>query len=214
MAEQPIVPLPSLDMRRHVSVSPCPYAPRSVTTLGLSVTDVLSLRCAATLLQQYSRAIDLHETTMFAVQFATEVVPGGLRTLASLFRYIVHHANSTEGGRNQLYANILEPSWRLTVEDAKLFAIALSPLYPITHHRYTESESLLLFQPESLFTRFGITSGPSRIALSQTVAERFSRAGRPYISAHPHGVPKSLRIILTVGDVGIEWWKLPFPNTR
>jgi FPC/CPF motif-containing protein YcgG len=148
---------------------------------------------------------------MFAVQVDLEATPDGVRSLASLFRYLVHYANSTRIARKTLYADILSPSWRLKVEGATLFAIALSPVYPATHHRHTEPASLLLFQPERLFTSFGITSSPARPAISRAVAKRFAQAGRPYSSAHLSGTPKSLRTVRTVEDNAVEWWTSPFP---
>jgi hypothetical protein len=204
-------PLPVVDLGRHLAVSLCPYARHGVVTHGLTLTEISELPCAARLLQQYARDTALHGSSMFAVQVDPKATPDGVHSLASLFRYLVHYANSTRTAREKLYADILSPSWRLTIEGATFFAIALSPIYPAAHHRYTEPMSLFLFQPENLFTSFGITNSPARPALSQAVAKRFALAGRPYASAHLRGVPKSLRTILTVEANAIAWWTSPFP---
>jgi hypothetical protein len=204
--------LPVIDLEPHSAVSPCPYARRKITTVGMTLTTEAALPRAASLLRSYSRNLGLHDASMFAIQVCAELIPRGMSSLASLFHYLVHDANSTQLGRDNLYANILEPTWRLNVEGTALFAVILSPLYPITHHRYTEPLSLILFQPENLFTALGITNGPSRSTLSQAVANRFARAGRPYTSAHLRGIPKSLRIVLKPDGHPIEWWRLPLPT--
>jgi hypothetical protein len=205
-------PLSAIDLSCHFDESPCPYARRNVLTLGLTLTAKSELDRAAWLLREYARNLAQYGPSMFGVQVSDRLVPQGLHSLAGFFRYIVHCANSSDERRANLYKDILSPHWRLTVDEIPLFALALSPSYPPSHHRYTEPVSLLLFQPEDLFTVFGISNGPSRAALSKGVAQRFRHSGRPYVSAHARGVPKSLRIVLTVEDDPITWWSLPLPD--
>jgi YqcI/YcgG family len=203
--------LPVINITSHSAASLCPYARHKMLTVGMVLNSSVKLPYAAELLRKYSRASGLHSSSMFAIELDTANSPEGVGSLARVFRYLVHNANSTSSGRYNLYMNILEPSWRLTIEDTAFFAIILSPLYPATHHRYTEPSSLILFQPESLFTALGITNGPSRSRLSQVVSRQFASAGRPYTSAHMRNVPKSLRVVLANDGDPIEWWKLPFP---
>jgi hypothetical protein len=205
-------PLSVVDLSCHLEESPCPYAQRKVLTLGLTLAAESELNHAARLLREYARNLARYGPSMFGVQITDGLLPQGLRSLAGLFRYIVHYANSSDEHRATIYKDILSPHWRLTVEGVSLFALALSPSYPSSHHRHTEPISLLLFQPEDLFTTFGISHGPSRSALSKGVAQRFRYSGRPYVSAHARGVPKSLRIVLTVDDDPIIWWSLPLPD--
>lgn len=208
----PVSPLSVIDLSCHLEQSPCPFARRNALTLGLTLTTKSELDLAAWLLREYARNLAQYGPSMFAVQVSDCLAPQGLLSLAGLFRYIVHCANSSDELRENLYKDILSPHWRLNVEEVPLFALALSPTYPLSHHRHTEPFSLLLFQPEDLFTEFGISNGPSRDALSKGVAQRFRHSGRPYVSAHARGVPKSLRIVLTIEDDPITWWSLPLPD--
>jgi hypothetical protein len=191
-------------------VSPCPYARRG-RLLGVTITDPNRLFHAALALQHYARATDVHEEVMFAVRISGAIIADGPLSLAGVFRYLVHYANGPGESRSRLYDRLTDPGWRLSIGPTELFAIVLSPTYPNTHHRYTEDSSLFLFQPEALFTHFGITTGSRRATVSEAVSRRFERSGRPYRSAHVQGVPKALRIVLTLAGTGVEWWKCPLP---
>jgi hypothetical protein len=191
--------------------SPCPYAHRC-RVLGLTITDLTGLFHAVLALQHYAQAPELHEDTMFAIQASGACFTARPLSLASIFRCLVHYANGYGETRSRLYDRIAEPDWRLSIEATELFAIVLSPIYPKTHHRYTEDSSLFLFQPEVLFTRFGITTGSRRATVSEAVRRRFELSGRPYCSAHVRGVPKALRMVLTSDGTGVKWWKCPLPE--
>lgn len=202
--------VPAIDLSSHFSCSPCPYAGHNLTkTFGLALTLPDGLPRAARVLRRYSRQTDLHNSSIFAISVEMPKSSNNILSLASIFHYLVYSANSTQLGRNQLYADIREPQWRLMIENTAFFAIVLSPLYPTTHHRHIEPTSLLLFQPESIFTAFGITTGPSRFHLSRAIEARFRNAGRPYASTHKRNVPKSQRIVLTNEGAPISWWRLP-----
>lgn len=205
--------IPAIDVSDHLAVSPCPYARHDLAnTLGLTLTTPDKLPYAARILRRYSQQPGLHSSSVFIVNLDIAGFPESIPSLAAIFRYLVHSANSTQFARNRLYSGILEPQWRLTIENAAFFAIVLSPLYPATHHRYTRPTSLFLFQPESLFTALGVTTGPSRFRLSRAVEKRFSTAGRPYASAHKKNTPKSQRIVLTDEGEPIAWWRLSLPE--
>lgn len=189
--------------------SPCPFARRPHVT-GRVARSLKDLRSTAQVLRSFCSETARHRDTVFCVAVQNPL-PAGLHSLAALLHYTVHHASNSHERLRQ-FESVDRPEWRLRIASADLFVITLSSLYAWRHPRYTDSGSVILFQPELLFAEQGVTTGPARAKVTERVQRVFSHAGRPYTSAHAAGVPKAYRAITGLDGRGVEWWKTALPT--
>ena len=184
--------------------SACPYA-RRVTIVGVEAASAHDLPHASRTLRKFATDTQLHSTSIFGIGVSDALVQGDLASLARVLHSVIRLA-CTADEYATLKEGIDDPGWRLRVWQTDFFVVALSSVYPRTHRRHAANASALMFQPESLFSHLGVTSGPNRELVSDIVADQFARAGKPYTSAHTLGTPKARRFILDPSNEGIEWW--------
>lgn len=115
------------------------------------------------------------------------------------------------GETRLLYHGIESTRWEYTLMNRDFFPLVLSPTYPIHHPRHVRwRQPVILLQPESSFTKHGISSaGEGRQRLSATVERAFLKAGKRYHGHITRDLPKAYRVIkpISVTDQPIRWWE-------
>lgn len=123
--------------------------------------------------------------------------------LAGLFHFCNGHSR-------QLYAGIESSQWEYTLMNRDFFPLVLSPAYPTHHPRHVRwRQPVMLLQPESSFTRHGISStSVTRERISASVETAFLKAGRQYHGHVTRCLPKAYRVVKPVSeaDPPIRWW--------
>jgi hypothetical protein len=126
---------------------------------------------------------------------------------------LIHHCS---GDIRLLYRGIESSRWEYTLMNRDFFPLVLSPAYPIHHPRHVRwRQPVVLLQPESSFTKHGISSvAEGRERLSATVERAFLRAGRRYHGHITRDLPKAYRVIkpISVTDQPIRWWDTLAPT--
>jgi len=195
---------------RLARLTACPFA-RLTRVICVNVDEITGLRQGAEAVAAFSRRLPTPNDRMLAVVCTTTVHEPTTEGLASLFHTMVYRANVTPEAKAALYRGITSRAWRLRINGLEAFALVLSPVYPPDHQRHFPERTVVLIQPEALFSHHGITSGERRHALSAVVAKSFWQAGiRAYRYDHSVGLPKAYRIVQpTNGSQGVRWWDTP-----
>jgi hypothetical protein len=115
------------------------------------------------------------------------------------------------GNTISLYKDIETSAWEYTLGRKEFFPLVLSPVYPSNHPRHVAwRQPVALLQPESSFTRHGISSSaPSRPTISALVESAFLRAGKQYFGFVTRNLPKALRVIKPLLETSspVQWWR-------
>lgn len=159
--------------------------------------------------QQFREALlhgGVEPTLSYIFDVAPEVHQRDIYGLASVLHTIVYLVMASEDERETVYADIRSADWRLRLCGTDFFVVVVSPCYSATHPRYVHRRSLILFQPESQFGYFNITTNEHRATYTRLAEAEFHRLGRRYFYHHQKMTPKSLRFVLDEDGSGVEWW--------
>lgn len=180
--------------------TPCPYA-RSASYVACHVAGGRDVPRARDLLTAFAQDVSLHRTHAFLVAVAPHLCPDVASfalTIRSLLSPPLCELRGPGAGAEQ------QP---IRLCGADFFVLALAPWYSHEHSRRSQSLTLLLFQPEELFTSFGIASGPQRYQVTARVRRHFEQAGRSFPDFHGRSVPKPLRLLVAPDGKGVPWWE-------
>jgi len=133
---------------------------------------------------------------------------------AALLHALLRGLRGRDGNPEPLTRGIESPDWDFCHGADKFFVSLFAPLYPRWHSRYSGHNSVgfVLFQPESSFRRFGVSSHhPQRKQLARGVHRRFQVRGQDYDVVANSKVPKSMRYVKPVDMQAppIAWWLVP-----
>jgi hypothetical protein len=197
--------------------TPCPYAARAEVRCAsqamVAVDDGVLWRTSfssiASLVRELADSADLLAIELPSL---SDTCPRNLLAqvthtlLSGLFRFC-------NGDSRQLYAGIESGQWEYTLMNRDFFPLVLSPVYPAHHPRHVGwRQPVILLQPESSFTRHGISSASAeRERISTSVEGAFLRAGRQYHGQVTRGLPKAYRVVkpASEADPPIRWWDTP-----
>lgn len=137
--------------------------------------------------------------------FSTKTLSGILLNVLTMLRSY-DLTNETD-----LLTGIETEAWDFEYGGVSFFILALSPFYSAENTRHCNSgdTSYLLFQPESSFRRFGISSShPNRERISQQVRGIFRSRGQVYDDEVTLSLPKRYRYIMRTlpTDPPVLWW--------
>lgn len=117
------------------------------------------------------------------------------------------------GDLKKMYHGIESSIWEFRLLRRDFFPLAFSPGYKRDHPRYISwRQPVIVLQPESSFTRHGVTSKRrSRHRISIQTERAFQDAGRSYHSRITREFPKAFRVVkpCVASSEPVRWWKVP-----
>lgn len=194
--------------------TPCPYASRAEVRCASHPVFALDNRVlwqayfarVASLVRGLADSADI-----LAIELPTpaDTCPRSLlaRFTHTMLAGLFHSCN---GNLYQLYASIESAKWEYTLMNRDFFPLVLSPVYPTQHPRHVRwRQPVILLQPESSFTKNGISSASlGRERISASVERAFLKAGKQYHGYVTRCLPKAYRVVKPVSeaDSPIRWW--------
>jgi hypothetical protein len=197
--------------------TPCPYASRAQIQCALQPMfalhdDGLWQSYCSSITSVVRELADLSDILAVELPVPADASPHHL--LAEITHTLLAGLiDDSKGDTRQLYDRIESTGWEYTLMDRDFFPLLLSPVYPIHHPRHLRwRQPVILLQPESSFSRHGISSrDKGRKRLSATVECAFLRAGKRYHGHITRSLPKAYRVIkpFRMADPPIRWWDAP-----
>ena len=194
--------------------TPCPYASRAEVRCAshplFALHDRVLWRTYLASVTSLVRGL-ADSTDVLAIELPTPAGACPRKLLAQVTHTLLAGLiQLCKGDARQLYAGIDSARWEYTLMHRDFFPLVLSPVYPPHHPRYVRwRQPVVLLQPESSFTKHGISSASAgRKRISASVERAFLEAGKQYHGHVTRLLPKAYRVVKAVSeaDPPICWW--------
>lgn len=191
--------------RLRQRLSACPFEKMaSIAALSL---DRQNPKMAGLMLRAFAAHSARGTNSVLVISAPKSPIMESPEAIASYFKDVVRESVGSKKLWSEMVKDVEQQEWRLRIKSVPFFALSLSPCYKKTHPRYHPANRVLVFQPEDLFTEFGITTGLQRLKNTMAAEESFRRAGQGYFDHHTRGTPKAYRFVLDHEGKGLPWWE-------
>jgi YqcI/YcgG family len=186
-------------------LSACPFEKlASVTAVKLDRTNPKS---AGLMLRAFAEQAASSTDSILVISSPKSPSLESPEVIASYFNDVVRESLGSKRLWADMVKDVEQQGWRLRIKNVPFFALALSPCYRKSHPRHHPVDRVLVFQPEGVFTAFGITTGLQRAKNTAAAKDSFRKAGQDYFDHHTRGTPKAYRFVLDHGGEGLPWWE-------
>jgi hypothetical protein len=182
--------------RRVIPSTPCPFRNR---VMHVEVDATSGMYKARQAIARVIKRVE-SEQKYITIRLTREYENTSLSSLAELLSSLFKSQS------NEQCADWTFSPEHLSVAGIPIFCVVVSNIYPRHHPRHCIEGTFLIVQPESLFTKLGVTTNPKRSGITREVERSFRLVGKDYYHHHRKRTPKTARILLDFHGEPYKWW--------